>query len=217
VFLPCCAPFSHYGNFIQQRDAALLLSGYDFLGAAAGLATVGTICSKSLGGAIVQTAGLSGNECLRGHDLLFAVSAWIGFDEIAFFSIWWLRAFDCLSDAFVASIASHELGHLLGAQHDGSGNACPVSGFIMNAVLVFPPTTFSSCSTTVINAVQSACLANGARFSIGQVPSGLWGFIDWWRFKQSANPVSSCVLLDVFQVSQCLFWVKVCLFVATAL
>ncbi len=87
VFLPCCAPFSHYGNFIQQRDAALLLSGYDFLGAAAGLATVGTICSKSLGGAIVQTAGLSGNECLRGHDLLFAVSAWIGFDEIAFFSI----------------------------------------------------------------------------------------------------------------------------------
>jgi len=51
------------------------------------------------------------------------------------------------SDFYNSIIASHELGHNLGMNHDSSGNSCPASGFIMNAILSSPtPTEFSSCS-----------------------------------------------------------------------
>jgi hypothetical protein len=47
-------------------------------------------------------------------------------------------------------VMAHELGHNFGAEHDGDGNSCPSSGFIMQASVNFSslPTSFSSCSLT---------------------------------------------------------------------
>ncbi len=47
-------------------------------------------------------------------------------------------------------VMAHELGHNFGAEHDGDGNSCPSSGFIMQASVNLSnlPTSFSSCSLT---------------------------------------------------------------------
>ena len=47
-------------------------------------------------------------------------------------------------------VMAHELGHNFGAEHDGDGNSCPSSGYIMQASVNFSslPTSFSSCSLT---------------------------------------------------------------------
>eukprot|EP00823_Brevimastigomonas_motovehiculus_P004467 TRINITY_DN2957_c0_g1_i1.p1 TRINITY_DN2957_c0_g1~~TRINITY_DN2957_c0_g1_i1.p1 ORF type:complete len:814 (-),score=84.93 TRINITY_DN2957_c0_g1_i1:237-2678(-) len=45
-----------------------------------------------------------------------------------------------------AAVAAHEMGHNLYMRHDGSGNTCPTSGYIMNAVLATIPTEWSTCS-----------------------------------------------------------------------
>lgn len=52
------------------------------------------------------------------------------------------------SAAYVSRIMAHEIGHTIGLAHDGSGNACPYSGFIMSPVgcETCVETRFSSCS-----------------------------------------------------------------------
>ncbi|NKI33967.1 hypothetical protein HFP89_02150 [Wenzhouxiangella sp. XN79A] len=58
-------------------------------------------------------------------------------------------------------IVAHELGHNFGSFHDGDGNTCPSSGFIMApSVGGSPPTSFSSCSLDVMTpaATAAGCL-----------------------------------------------------------
>ncbi|USO00279.1 MAG: hypothetical protein H6810_06370 [Phycisphaeraceae bacterium] len=48
---------------------------------------------------------------------------------------------------FLSTNVAHQLGHILGMQNDGSGNACPPTGFIMGLLSPSSPaTTFSTCS-----------------------------------------------------------------------
>jgi hypothetical protein len=69
------------------------------------------------------------------------------------------------SAAASAAILAHEMGHNYGADHDGDGNACASSGYIMEATTDIgnPPTSFSTCSldyfAQYIAARQPACLA----------------------------------------------------------
>ena len=55
-----------------------------------------------------------------------------------------------LSEGVLATILAHEIGHNFGIQHDGpnSQNGCPLSGYVMEAVVNVAaalPTQFSSC------------------------------------------------------------------------
>ena len=62
--------------------------------------------------------------------------------------------------SFTAAIIAHEIGHNLAANHDGDGNACPNSGFVMSAVLGSLPSAFSSCSEEVITQTMADNLNN---------------------------------------------------------
>lgn len=46
------------------------------------------------------------------------------------------------------AILAHEIGHNFGAHHDGDGNSCPTSGYVMQSVIHLgnPPEQFSTCS-----------------------------------------------------------------------
>ena len=51
---------------------------------------------------------------------------------------------------------AHEVGHSLGASHDGDGNSCPPSGFLMASMSSGPETgemNFSNCSLRSIDGV----------------------------------------------------------------
>mgnify|MGYP003571171932 CR=1 FL=1 len=54
---------------------------------------------------------------------------------------------------FNANVLAHNIGHILGATHDGVGNTCDVSGNIMSPGLNPEniPATFSSCSIEEVN------------------------------------------------------------------
>jgi len=70
--------------------------------------------------------------------------------------------------ASCASVVAHEMGHNFGMHHDSSGNDCPSSGLIMEAVGDSDPSEqFSSCSVTYITsffdntyASNGQCLEN---------------------------------------------------------
>ena len=57
-------------------------------------------------------------------------------------------------DSWISLIIAHEIGHLLGASHDGTGNTCASSGSVMGPYISDPNpqiTKFSSCSINYIN------------------------------------------------------------------
>jgi len=65
----------------------------------------------------------------------------------------------------VAARVAHQLGHNLGAAHDGASNGCTASGFLMgptNDSLAAPSTAMSSCTIAYLNAAldSATCLRN---------------------------------------------------------
>jgi hypothetical protein len=74
---------------------------------------------------------------------------------------------------FNAGILAHEMGHNCGAQHDGSGNACPTTGFIMASGICGNcgplPDRFSACSVAYIT-------PNLSRPCVAQLPPALGSF-----------------------------------------
>lgn len=76
--------------------------------------------------------------------------------------------------AFSAITLTHELAHNLNSVHDGQGNGCPYTGYIMAnsacSTCTIVPDTFSSCSISDINAYLNTpgCL--------GDAPSPYYGY-----------------------------------------
>ena len=68
------------------------------------------------------------------------------------------------SVGLTALVMAHELGHNFGAVHDGVGNTCQASGFIMSATLSPSATHFSSCSITKMTATINALPTPNACF-----------------------------------------------------
>ena len=62
-----------------------------------------------------------------------------------------------LSDAFVGTGLAHQIGHALAAVHDGSGNTCSPTGYVMSGFsqLNVPLTEFTDCSIDYFNAYIS--------------------------------------------------------------
>ena len=62
--------------------------------------------------------------------------------------------------ALTAIIIAHEIGHTFGAIHDGMGNSCDATGYIMAADVAASEAVFSSCSVDSIRSKVNA-QANG--------------------------------------------------------
>ncbi|HET9048178.1 MAG TPA: M12 family metallo-peptidase [Chiayiivirga sp.] len=59
------------------------------------------------------------------------------------------------SQAIGGVVLAHEMGHNYGSKHDGDGNACPGSGYIMAPAVSDTYNQFSSCSVSAFAAYQS--------------------------------------------------------------
>ena len=76
--------------------------------------------------------------------------------------------------ATTAALLAHELGHNYGAEHDGepgNGQACPISGFVMEPSIVIgnPPDDFSTCSV-----VTFATAAGGGDTCLSDAPQTIF-------------------------------------------
>ncbi|WP_420589877.1 M12 family metallo-peptidase [Bacterioplanoides sp.] len=61
-----------------------------------------------------------------------------------------------ISLPFTAATIAHEIGHNFESGHDGDGNSCASTGFVMNAIIGTLPKRFSSCSEEVITQTLSS-------------------------------------------------------------
>lgn len=100
------------------------------------------------------------------------------------------------ADSRIHAIAVHELGHNFGMNHDSKNNACPPSGFFMNAILQASgsPTEFSSCSadyqTNWVAASHITCMDNLPTAQVQTRPDTL----ALARFLCAMHPALSCKL-----------------------
>lgn len=132
---------NQFSSFIYNTPSipfsglAHLLSGKNFDGSTIGLAWLGT-----------PTPGYIPTLCNRGTSWPGGIAGGTGVDQVN------------LGSAIAGITLAHEMGHNHGAEHDGDGNACPATGFIMaaDAGNVNDPPQFSSCSLNYFNAYRSA-------------------------------------------------------------
>ena len=146
------------GRAFGRTDAMVYLSSRDLIDTAANLNDIGSNTSTTGGNSTErnQVLSIEGIAVLRG-----ACKINVGCAVV--------RASLVTSTAIQAGVFAHELGHLLGATHDGStsANTCPATGFLMQAVACAgcpnAATEFSSCSQTEITSFVASSAGSCVR------------------------------------------------------
>jgi hypothetical protein len=77
-----------------------------------------------------------------------------------------------LHQSIISTVAAHEIGHSLGADHDGDGNTAPISGFLMAEIISTNPLTAGYVpplsDATIVAAINSPLLTSAPTTSSAQ-------------------------------------------------